>query len=249
MRPGQVRPRVCRLRRSGWRTFSSARATSTPRRDWSEAYTAMLDAFKSGPVAGLVGGRPSNEDLYLIQHLFSSVLESPNLDHRFEAHVPESFSPITTLSPSPPTRGSRTRSSSARTPPTTRPSSSCASAKRGSRTARSSSSRATSRPTWTPSPTRSCATIPAPPPFSRKVSRVAPRPRATAAATGVPLDASQGGDGDSSRAVPSCSRAASTRMIDGARAVDALEVARRTGERLRSQRDRRGRDPARHPSR
>ena len=56
---------------------------------WSEAYSAMLDAFGKGPVAGLVGGRPSNEDLYLIRHLFSSVLESPNLDHRFEAHAPK----------------------------------------------------------------------------------------------------------------------------------------------------------------
>ena len=57
--------------------------------DWSEAYSAMLDAFGSGPVAGLVGGRPSNEDLYLVKHLFASVLRSPHLDHRFERHAPK----------------------------------------------------------------------------------------------------------------------------------------------------------------
>lgn len=56
--------------------------------DWGDAYSTMLAAFDRGPVAGLVGGRPSNEDLYLIQRLFKRDLKSPHLDHRFEAHVP-----------------------------------------------------------------------------------------------------------------------------------------------------------------
>ena len=57
--------------------------------EWSDAYSAMLDAFGGGSVAGLVGGRPSNEDLYLISKIFKEELKSPHLDHRFEAHAPK----------------------------------------------------------------------------------------------------------------------------------------------------------------
>ena len=56
--------------------------------EWGDAYSAMLSAFSRGPVAGLIGGRPSNEDLYLFDHLFKKTLGSPNVDHRFEAHAP-----------------------------------------------------------------------------------------------------------------------------------------------------------------
>ena len=57
--------------------------------EWGDAYSAMLDAFARGPVAALAGGRPSNEDLYLLQRLVKDDLGSPHLDHRFEAHAPK----------------------------------------------------------------------------------------------------------------------------------------------------------------
>ncbi len=56
---------------------------------WGDAYAAMIAAFKRGPVAGLVGGRRSNEELYLLQRLFKRELQSSHLDHRFEAHAPK----------------------------------------------------------------------------------------------------------------------------------------------------------------
>ncbi|RYG26586.1 NADH dehydrogenase (quinone) subunit G [bacterium] len=56
--------------------------------EWSDAYAQMLAAFKKGPVAGLVGGRRSNEDLYLLKRLFNELPES-TLEHRFEAHAPK----------------------------------------------------------------------------------------------------------------------------------------------------------------
>ena len=55
---------------------------------WGDAYSAMLGAFKGGSVAALVGGRPSNEDLYLLRRLVRDELGSPHLDHRFEVHAP-----------------------------------------------------------------------------------------------------------------------------------------------------------------
>ena len=57
--------------------------------EWGDAYAAMAQAFGAGDVAGLVGGRPSNEDLFLIDRLFRNTLGSPHLDHRFEAHPPK----------------------------------------------------------------------------------------------------------------------------------------------------------------
>ena len=56
--------------------------------EWGDAYSAILGAAKRGPVAALVGGRRSNEDLYLLQRLFKRDLQSPHLDHRFEAYAP-----------------------------------------------------------------------------------------------------------------------------------------------------------------
>jgi NADH-quinone oxidoreductase subunit G len=57
--------------------------------EWGDAYSAMLDAFMGDAVAGLVGGRRSNEDLYLLQRLFKRDLGSHDLDHRFEAFAPK----------------------------------------------------------------------------------------------------------------------------------------------------------------
>jgi NADH-quinone oxidoreductase subunit G len=56
--------------------------------EWSDAYSQMLAAFKKGPVAGLVGGRRSNEDLYLLNRLFKELPDS-HLEHRFEAYAPK----------------------------------------------------------------------------------------------------------------------------------------------------------------
>ena len=56
--------------------------------EWGDAYSLMMKAFARGPVAGLVGGRPSNEDLYLLTQLFKETLKG-DLDHRFEAHAPK----------------------------------------------------------------------------------------------------------------------------------------------------------------
>ncbi len=57
--------------------------------EWSDAYSAMLKAFGQGSVAGLIGGRPSNEDLYLFSNLLKRDLGSSDADHRFEAHAPK----------------------------------------------------------------------------------------------------------------------------------------------------------------
>ena len=56
--------------------------------EWGDAYSAMLGALARGPVAGLIGGRPSNEDLYLFNHLLRETLDSPHVDHRFEPYAP-----------------------------------------------------------------------------------------------------------------------------------------------------------------
>jgi NADH-quinone oxidoreductase subunit G len=56
--------------------------------DWADAYSALLSASKKGSVAGLVGGRRSNEDLFLLERLFKG-LGSSDLEHRFEAYAPK----------------------------------------------------------------------------------------------------------------------------------------------------------------
>ncbi len=57
---------------------------------WAEAYERILAVFKGGggAVAGLSGGRPSNESLFLWKRLFTERFESPNLDHRWHVHLP-----------------------------------------------------------------------------------------------------------------------------------------------------------------
>lgn len=57
---------------------------------WSEAYTAILEAFQPGgnEVAALVNPVLSNEGLYLLQKLFRTVFRSNNLDHRWTRHLP-----------------------------------------------------------------------------------------------------------------------------------------------------------------
>ena len=53
--------------------------------EWSDAYAAVLEGFKSGgdKVAALAGANSSNEDLYLLGKLFREQFKSHNLDHRF----------------------------------------------------------------------------------------------------------------------------------------------------------------------
>ncbi len=55
--------------------------------EWGDAYSAILAQVKRGPVAGLVGGRRSNEELYMIRRTFEE-LGSAHLDHRFEPFAP-----------------------------------------------------------------------------------------------------------------------------------------------------------------
>ncbi len=52
---------------------------------WGEAYNAIAEAFASGgnSVAGLAGGKVSNEGLFLFQRLFRSLFKSNNLDSRW----------------------------------------------------------------------------------------------------------------------------------------------------------------------
>lgn len=57
---------------------------------WPEAYAAILDAFALGgnEIAALGGATLSNEDLYLLQHLFRKHFQSDNIDYRFYRHLP-----------------------------------------------------------------------------------------------------------------------------------------------------------------
>ncbi len=58
--------------------------------DWAEAYSDVIRAFSAGgtAVAGLGGSRNSNEDLFMFRRLFHNQFQSPNLDHRFQSHLP-----------------------------------------------------------------------------------------------------------------------------------------------------------------
>jgi len=58
--------------------------------DWTDAYSDVIRAFSSGgaSVAAIGGSRNSNEDLFLFRKLIRDQFGSPNLDHRFQAHLP-----------------------------------------------------------------------------------------------------------------------------------------------------------------
>jgi NADH-quinone oxidoreductase subunit G len=59
---------------------------------WGDAYERLIPLFGKGgsSVAGLCGGRPSNEDLFLFKRLFNEHFESENLDSRWYAAGPTS---------------------------------------------------------------------------------------------------------------------------------------------------------------
>lgn len=56
---------------------------------WSEAYEQIASAFGAGEGAALVGGRQSNEALYLLKKLFTEGFRSPNLDSRWTSFLPK----------------------------------------------------------------------------------------------------------------------------------------------------------------
>lgn len=57
---------------------------------WADAYSEILERFDDGrtAVAGLVGERLSNEDLFLFRRMFHRVFHSPNLDYRWFRSLP-----------------------------------------------------------------------------------------------------------------------------------------------------------------
>lgn len=55
---------------------------------WPEAYDEIRRAFEGQEVALVGGGKNSNEDLYLGQHVFRTIFKSDNIDHRFQRFLP-----------------------------------------------------------------------------------------------------------------------------------------------------------------
>lgn len=79
----------------GWLNDQSRLTSALVRREqgfaeatWAEAYEQIITAFQVGEAAALVGGKQSNEDLYMFGKLFREGFESPHVDSRWTRYLP-----------------------------------------------------------------------------------------------------------------------------------------------------------------